>query len=115
MAYQINAVNIPQSIYDNGTAVPPDREALALNGQGTAIEPRVKIFTWAWNSLSKADYEWWTQTILADALSLRCAARLPNRTWVETAYSVVIVRKPTTAGLKYGRYWNVELTIEILS
>lgn len=114
MAYQINGVNIPATIYGSGTYTPPDGEVLRTNGQGDLIEGRVKIVRWKWAILSKSDYEWWTQTILSNGKSLRCAVRLPNETWVETAYATAIVKKPTTDGVSVGSYQNVEIEIELM-
>lgn len=114
MAYQINGVNIPSTIYNSGKILPPAPQEIAQNGQGESVASRMKIITWAWASMSKSDFEWWTQTILSNGLSLRCAARLPNETWVETAYTTVIVRKPVADEMRTTRYFNVRMTIEVL-
>lgn len=114
MAYQINGVNIPSSIYNNGALLPLSNEALAINGQGESVASRIKKLVWRWSSLSKSDFEWWTQTILSNGLSLRCAARLPNETGVETAYTTVIVRKPVPTEFHTSRYYGIELVIEVL-
>ena len=114
MAYQINGTSIPSSIYNSGKWLPPDPEELAQNGQGDSLAGRIRYVRWSWASLSKTDYEWWTQTILANALSLRCSARLPNVTGTETAYTTVIVRKPKADEMHNVRYFNVQIVIEIL-
>lgn len=114
MAYQINGTNIPSSIYNAGTYTPPAYQPLRRNGQGATIRSRYQLATWAWPIMSKSDYEWWTQTILSGELSLRCAARLPNETWTETAYATIIVQNVTSEGLLAGHYKNVKLEIEIL-
>lgn len=114
MAYQINSVNIPASIRDSGKISPITAKALRKNGQGTVIASRAKTMSWTWSVMTKADFEWWTQTILSGNLSLRCAARLPNETLTETAYSAVIVQNVTTDEYFAGYYRNVRLEIEIL-
>lgn len=115
MAYQINNVDIPATIRDSGKISPIKATALRKNGQGTVIASRAKLMTWTWSTMTKANYEWWTQTILNGALSLRCAARLPNETLTETAYSAVVVQNVTTDEFFAGYYRNVRLEIEILS
>lgn len=114
MAYQINGVNIPSSIYNSGNYLPPNADVVATNGQNEDVASRIKNVRWSWRSLSKDDFEWWTQTILSNEKSLRCAVRLPNETWVETAYAVAVVRQPTTSGMHAGRYWDVEIWIKLM-
>lgn len=114
MAYQINNVDIPVSIRDSGRISPIQAKFLRKNGQGTMIASRYKIMTWTWSIMTKANYEWWTQTILNNGLSLRCPARLPSETLAETAYTTVIVQNVTTEGFFAGYYRSVSLEIEIL-
>lgn len=113
MAYQINSVNIPSTIYNTGNITPPTAEVLVVNGQSVSVASRIKTIRWSWASMSTSDFDWWTQTILSNGESLRCGARLPNETRTETAYTTVVVRKPTTSGINISRYKDVELTIEI--
>lgn len=98
----------------SGKLSPIKAQPLRKNGQGSIIESRYKLMSWTWSIMKKNDYEWWTQTILNNALSLRCSARLPNETFTETAYSAVIVQNVTTDGFNAGYYKNVRLEIEIL-
>ena len=114
MAYQINNVDIPAAIRDAGKISPISATPLRKNGQGTVIASRAKKMTWTWSIMTKADYEWWTQTILSNNLSLRCAARLPDETLTETAYSAVIVQNVTSESFFAGYYRDVSLEIEIL-
>lgn len=99
----------------SGKLSPIKAQPLRKNGQGKIIASRHKLMSWTWSSMTKANYEWWTQTILGNDLSLRCAARLPNETLTETAYSAVVVQNVTTDGFNAGYYKNVRLEIEILS
>lgn len=115
MALQINAVNIPSTIYNSGKYSPPDAEVLAINGEGVSVESLVKKVYWTWPIMSPTDYDWWTQTILVNAKSRRCAARLLNEVRVETAYTTVIVKKPTIGNIRNGNYYDVSLEIEILA
>lgn len=115
MAYQINSVDIPASIRDSGKISPITARPLRKNGQGTVIASRAKFMSWTWSIMTKADFEWWTQTILSGNPSLRCAARLPNETLTETAYTAVVVQNVTTDEFFAGYYRNVRLEIEILS
>lgn len=115
MALQINAVNIPSAIYNSGTYTPPTADVLAVNGQSERVAGRIKRVKWKWATMSKTNFEWWTQTILSNGESLRCAVRLPNETWTETAYATAVVIKPTTSGLTGSYYRDVEIEIELLT
>lgn len=115
MAYQINNVDIPATIRDSGKISPIKARPLRKNGQGKVISSRAKLMTWTWSIMTKTDFEWWTQTILNNESSLRCAARLPNETLTETAYTAVVVQNVETDEYFAGYYRNVRLEIEILS
>lgn len=114
MAYQINGTNIPSSIYNAGKIVPLTNESLGQDGTGLDIESRVKKLKWTWPIMTKSDFEWWTQTILSNGLSLRCAVRIPNETMTETAYTTAIVRKPVPGDFKFGNYYDVNMLIEVI-
>lgn len=115
MAFQVNGINIPATIYNDGVYTPPKRADLGDNAQGDVIDGRVKLVTWAWSIMSQTDYEWWRVTALASNLSIRCAARLPNEAWTETAYTTVVFKRLRNEGVSAAYYRNVAIDIEILA
>ena len=114
MAYQINGTNIPATIYTSGRITPLTNESLGDDGTGLTIESRVKKLKWTWPIMTKADFEWWTQTILTNKLSLRCSVRIPDETMTETAYTTAIVRKPVPDHFKGGNYYDITMGIEVI-
>ena len=115
MAFQVNGINIPATIYNDGVYIPPKRVDLGENAQGDVIESRIKQATWSWSIMSQADYEWWRVTAMSSALSLRCACRLPNEAWTETAYSTAVFKRLRNEGVSAAYYRNVAIDIEILA
>lgn len=114
MAYQINGTNIPSTIYNAGKYSPPSAQPLGQDGSGLVITSRVKLVKWTWPIMTKSDFEWWTQTILSNSLSLKCSVRLPDETLTETAYTTAIVKKPTFDHVKNSNYYDVAIEIEVI-
>lgn len=115
MTVSINGTQIPAPMRDRGFPIPKRFGEKVDNGLAETVTAGLASLTWTFPSMSLADWQWWTTTILNGQPSLQCPAVLWNDQRVETSYSSVIVRYPDPPDkVRNGRLYNVVIKIDTM-
>jgi len=110
---QINSTAIPNPMDERGSYHFEPPAVIGKNGQGLAVTAGASKLTWQWPTLSKADFTWWTTTLLSGAASAEYTqCKFFDHTLTLTTYTHCIVNRPTYERIAGGAYVNVTIEIE---
>ena len=109
----VGASEIPSPMDIRGEYLFDPPAIVGQNGEGLDVEAGGAVLTWAWPWLTKTDYTFWTQTLLAGAASVAVASLTVYDADQElTAYGYAVIHRPRYRKIQSGLYYDVTLKID---
>lgn len=109
---EIDGQTIPTSMTDRGGYKWQQAETLGINGLGLPVQADGSSLSWLFDVLNDAEWEWWTQTLLAGEDSAEfTSAILYNDNGALTTFNHCIVYRPVHENIWLGDHINVTVLI----
>lgn len=115
MAFSLNGVAIPESIYTKGVYKFHKQRVGGTNGNGVAQAAGPQIVEWVFGTMTAAELAYFYTTICAGALSVTLtAAVLKDDLLVEQTFTSGQAYRPVWTSYAAGLYREVSVTISHL-
>lgn len=109
-APSINSTAVPARMANTGPYI-FRRQTARTNGAGQTVRAGSQSIEWSLGTLTPADLEWWTDTILSGADSATITAELWDDLGNEIAITSAVLHRPEPGQKQGGLYRNVVIRI----